>query len=78
MNSNELKLAFGKDKAEHLIFGNSLVKNWAGSTSKGLEYGVYARSGATLSQLLEDVETVLSGIPEEDEAGRTCIVQVII
>ena len=76
MSSNEL--VFGSGSERHLIFGNSLLKNWTGEELEGLEYGVYAHPGATLSELLEDVETVLTGIPEIDEAGRTCIVQVII
>ena len=83
MTSNELELVFGSREAKHLIFGNSLVKNWGGKKDgtvlgDGLVYGVLSRSGANLDQLLTDVASTLSSLPEEDEAGRICIVQVVI
>ncbi len=84
MTSNGLVKVFGSQESTHFIFGNSLVKDWQGMKEDGtvfgddLDYAVFARSGAKLHQLLTDVAETLSGLPEEDEAGRTCIVQVII
>ena len=84
MTSNEFQLVYGPPDAKHLIIGNSLVKHWGGKRGDGtvfgdgLSYGVFSRSGGKLHQLLTDVATILSGIPEEDKASRTCIVQVII
>ena len=83
MTSNQLVKVFGSEDAKHLIFGNSLIKNWKGvkdgtDIGDGLDYAVFAHSGANLHQLLTDVAATLSALPEEDKAGRTCIVQVII
>ena len=82
MTSNEW--VFGSPDAKHLIIGNSLVKDWGGKRGDGTDfgdgliYGVFSRSGAKLHQLLTYVADTLAGLPEEDKAGRTCIVQVII
>ena len=84
MVSNVLEKVFGSDEAKHLLFGNSLLKNWKGKGQdgslfgNGLEYAVFVRSGASLHDLLKDVETTLASLHEEDKAGRTCIVQVLI
>ena len=82
MTSNELVQVWGSDLiiAKRLIIGNSQVNNWQGKTQlgDGMEYDVWCHRGATLLQLLEGVEAILAGIPEEDQDGRTIIVQVII
>ena len=77
----ELDLVFGSHKARHLIIGHSQMVKWKGVTKDGtdfgLDYGVFARPGANLPQLLQDVGAILAGwIPEEDKAARICIVQV--
>ena len=80
---SELDLVFGSHRARHLIIGHSQMVKWKGvrqdgtDFGEGLDYGVFSRPGATLSQLLEDVGAILAGwIPEEDKAARICIVQV--
>ena len=80
---SELKLVFGPKEAKHLIFANSLLKSFGGKRvdgtvfGGGLEYGVFVRSGAHLPDLLKDAAAHLAGLPEDDKARRTCIVQVI-
>ena len=82
MTSHELVQVWGSDLiiAKRLIIGNSQVNNWQGRSElgDGMEYDVWSHRGATLLQLLEGVEAILAGIPEEDQDGRTIIVQVII
>ena len=77
------QLVFGSREAKHLIFGNSLLMHWKGEKEgrifgDELQYGVLACSGATLAQLLNDVEATLAGLPEQDKAARLCIVQVLL
>ena len=84
MTSSELQVVYGPPEAKHLVIGNSLVKNWGGRRGDGtvigdgLIYGVFSHPGGKLHQLLTDVAATLDGLPQEDKAGRTCIVQVII
>ena len=77
------QLVFGSREAKHLIFGNSLLMLLKGEKEgrtfgDELQYGVLACSGATLAQLLNDVEATLAGLPEQDKAARICIVQVLL